>query len=218
MFFCTNSNIWIVDAVPPPHPHSSILRVYRMALLHHGCWVVKPFIHSKNRICETCNILPPSSDIPSHPVRPHFPFQAIHQRVSSEWVAHVWRNTTQQYDMKMSPLLYIITSHHIVSHRIASQHLTHSTSQFRSQHIGYITNTSCRCKQSEHPSHGRVRIRCCKYEYSLPMSDVHTYVHVEVYIFDLLVSTANSVTGTWGTCCTMYNVCNCDDDTCHQYL
>lgn len=121
MFFCTNSNIWIVDAAP--HSHSSILSVYRMALLHHGCWVVKPFIHSKNRICETCNILPPSSDIPSHPVRPHFPFQAIHQRVSSEWVAHVWRNTTIWYEN-----VAIIIYHHFATHRVASQHLTHSTS------------------------------------------------------------------------------------------
>lgn len=166
MFFCTNSNIWIVDAAPP-HPHSCILSVYRMALLHHGCWVVKPFIHSKNRICETCNILPPSSDIPSHPVRPHFPFQAIHQRVSSEWVAHVWRNTTIWYEN-----VAIIIYHHFASHRVASHrsisltaHLssdpnTSDTSQTHpvvasSQSIhrmpgyGYVvanTNTACRCQ------------------------------------------------------------------------
>lgn len=172
MFFCTNSNIWIVDAAHPPpmptHPSSVstgwLYCIMVAGLLNHSSI-------PKTESVKRATSYPPSSYIPSHPVRPHFPFQAIHQWVSSEWVAHVWRNTTIWYEN-----VAIIIYHHFASHRVASHrsisltaHLssdpnTSDTSQTHpvvasSQSIhrmagyGYVvanTNTAWRCQMYIH--------------------------------------------------------------------
>lgn len=135
MFFCTNSNIWIVDAAPPPIPTrpSSVSTGWLYCIMVAG--LLNHSSIPKTESVKRATSYPHSSYIPSHPVRPHFPFQAIHQRVSSEWVAHVWRNTKIWYENVAIIIYHHFASHRVASHRIAASHSQHISVQIPTHRI-----------------------------------------------------------------------------------